>query len=204
MVRELIARALQPIKDRLAMVVGRGVLLALSADGGGARAQVNGVADETLDNLEYAQDYGLSSRPHPGAEAVMAFLAGLRSNGMVLRLFDRRYKIALQYGEVAVHDDLGQRVHLTRTGIVATTPLDATIEAAGNTTVKAGKQLLLEGEDVILRGRHSVMRDVGGYAERTTLISEGQLVDEIWHTPAIVTAEPDHTYPAPEEVPPYG
>ncbi|TAN56253.1 MAG: hypothetical protein EPN20_19050 [Magnetospirillum sp.] len=134
MVSALITAALRPIRDRLAMVVGRGVLAALEADGGLMKASVVGIDDEVLGDRDYVLDYGVSTRPLPGAEALMLFLAGLRSNGVVVRLFDRRYTLMLEYGEVALHDDLGQKVHLTRTGIVATSPLNITV-AAGETQV---------------------------------------------------------------------
>ena len=152
-----LAQMVEGLRQRVAMMVGRGVLAALDAAGGAARATVQGVAGEVLDDREFAQDYGVSSRPHPGAEALMAFIAGLRSNGVVVRLMDRRYTIALEYGEVAIHDDLGQRVHLTRTGIVADSPL--------NVTVRAGQTLRLEG-DVVELHAHSLYRwDVAGHGQ---------------------------------------
>jgi len=121
--------AIQSIRDRVAMMVGRGVLAALDAGGGTPRATIKGVAGEVLGDREYTQDYGLSSRPHPGAEALMLFIGGLRSNGVAVRLFDGRYTMTLEYGEVAIHDDLGQRVHLTREGIVAESPIKIRVEA---------------------------------------------------------------------------
>jgi len=199
-----IAAALAPVERRLAMLLGRGVLMALEVRGGLLVAQVQGLPGEVLAGREYVQDYGLSSRPHPGAEALGGYLAGLRSNGVVIRIFDRRHFLGLEYGEVAIHDDLGQKVHLTRTGIEAVTSLDGLVEVGGDLVVRAGGKLLLEGEDVVIRGRRSVMRDVGGYAERLTLVSEGQLVSEVWQEPAVVTAVPDHGYPAPAEAAPYG
>lgn len=182
MVKDLIARALQPIKDQLAMVIGRGVLLALSTPGGGARAQVAGVAGETLDDREYAQDYGLSSRPHPGAEAVMAFLAGWRSNGMVLRLWDRRYTLVLEYGEVAIHDDLGQKVHLTRTGIVASSPM--------NITVKAGETLRLEGKHVQIHAGLSWSWDVNGFGQKLEYLSGVTWKITTWQQGHVMAPDP--------------
>jgi phage gp45-like len=42
---------------------------------------------------------------------------------------DRRYRIELAEGEVCIHDDLGQKVHLTRDGIVIKTDQKVTIDA---------------------------------------------------------------------------
>ncbi|EME69710.1 bacteriophage Mu Gp45 protein [Paramagnetospirillum caucaseum] len=155
MVRRLIAAALQPLRDRLAMMVGRGVLAALEADGGLMRAGIKGIDDEVLGERDYVLDYGISTRPHPGAEALMLFLAGLRSNGVVVRLYDRRYTISLEYGEVAIHDDKGQKVHLTRTGIAVTSPLDITVASA--------KTLRLAGERVHIHATKYLDVDCNGH-----------------------------------------
>jgi phage gp45-like len=54
----------------------------------------------------------------------MAFPAGDKSKMVVIQTHDQRYKFTLVEGEMAIHDDLGQSVHLTRTGI--------TINGGGN------------------------------------------------------------------------
>lgn len=166
MVRAAINSLLERIMDRLAMMVGRGVLMALEANGGLMRASIAGIADEVLGDRDFVLDYGISTRPHPGAEALMLFLAGLRSNGMVVRLFDRRYTITLQYGEVAIHDDLGQKVHLTRTGIVLSSPLDV--------TVTAGRTLRLEGDTVEVHAHGLYRFDVNGHGQ-------------VWHPTSVDT-----------------
>lgn len=176
------AAAIQPVKDRLAMMVARGVLLALEQGVGLMRATVDGVAGETLGEREYVLDYGLSSRPLPGAEVLALFLAGLRSNGMVVRIFDRRYQIQLAPGEVAIHDDLGQRVHLTRAGIVADTPLDITFRAGGKFRV--------ECETYELHATVSASWDVDGYGRRITSLGAGAYEDKTWQIGAVITSVP--------------
>ena len=155
MVSHWVQSALDNLRRRMAMVVGRGVLEVLTADDGLMRAKIAGIADEVLEGREYVLDYGISTRPFPEAEALMLFLAGLRSNGVVVRLFDRRYTLALDYGEVALHDDLGQVVHLTRSGVKITSPLDVTVEA--------GETLRLKGRDVQIHAERRLDVDAGGY-----------------------------------------
>ncbi len=47
------------------------------------------------------------------------FIDGDRSHGIVLVAADRRYRMTgFEEGEIAIHDDQGQSVHLTREGIV--------------------------------------------------------------------------------------
>lgn len=81
--------------------------------------QVEALADELLDDVEHLEPYGHTAHPHPGAEAVVLNLGGNRSGAVVIAVADRRYRLkGLAAGEVALYDDLGQKVHLTRAGIV--------------------------------------------------------------------------------------
>ncbi len=157
----MVKPSLSGLRDRITMLVGRGVLAALgAAQGSLMRGTLTGVAGETLGGREFALDYGMSCRPHPGAEALMLFLAGLRSNGVIVRLMDRRYTISLEEGEIALHDDLGQRVHLTRTGINVTSPL--------NITVQAGQTLRLAGQVVQIHADRKLTLDTHGYGNAIT------------------------------------
>jgi len=80
------------------------------------------LADEDKAGLEYIESYGFSHSPHPGAELVAAFFDGDRSHGSILKIGDRRYRVAqaggMAEGEVMVWDDLGHKIYLTRAGIV--------------------------------------------------------------------------------------
>lgn len=81
--------------------------------------QVRMLAGEVKDSVEHLEPYGYTSHPHAGAEGVAVFPGGDRSHGVVIVVADRRYRMqGLKPGEVALHDDLGQCVHLTREGIV--------------------------------------------------------------------------------------
>jgi phage baseplate assembly protein V len=114
-----IARLLSPLRRCVDLMVGRGVVQ-LSDDAQGLQLmQISMLADELRDNVERFQNYGYTARPHPGAEVAFMCVAGSRDHVLVIACDDRRYRLqALEEGEVALYDDLGQKVHLTRTGIV--------------------------------------------------------------------------------------
>lgn len=77
--------------------------------------QVKVNEDEVLDNIERFQDYGFTSNPLQGAEAVLAFAGGKRSNGFIIKVDDRRYRLkALEKGEVAIYTDEGDKIHFKR------------------------------------------------------------------------------------------
>lgn len=109
-----------PIARRLQNMIARGVVALTNAAKMMQTVQLSLLAGETSeDSLEHFEPYGFTSRPLPGAEAVTVFVDGDRSHGLCLVVADRRYRMTgFEEGEVALHDDQGQSVHLTRTGIV--------------------------------------------------------------------------------------
>ena len=83
------------------------------------RLQITVLDGETRDNVERFQEYGFTSVPFQGAEGVMVSVGGNHDHGIVIAVDDRRYRLkGLANGEAALYDDQGQKVHLTRSGIV--------------------------------------------------------------------------------------
>lgn len=112
------ARMLGPVWRRMRLMISRGVLQ-LADDGQKMQSVQVTLLGESPAWAERFQNYGLTSVPHGGAEAVVAAVGGARAHLAVLAIDDRRYRMSsLKTGEVAIHDDLGQCVHLTRDGIV--------------------------------------------------------------------------------------
>lgn len=100
-------------------MITRGTLVLASAKGMLNRLQMRLLAGEAKDGMEHMEPYGLATHPLPGAEGVALFPGGDRSHGLVVVVADRRFRLqGLQRGEVALHDDQGMCVHLTREGPV--------------------------------------------------------------------------------------
>ncbi|EJL1205072.1 phage baseplate assembly protein V, partial [Salmonella enterica] len=77
------------------------------------------IAGEKKENVEHLEPYGFTSAAQNGAEAVVLFPGGDRSHGVAVVVADRRFRLkGLARGEVAIYDDQGQSVILTRAGIV--------------------------------------------------------------------------------------
>lgn len=68
---------------------------------------------EDFTDKELFQQYGLASRPLPGSEGILLFVGGV-DNAVVIATEDRRYRIPLENGEVAIYTDEGDKVHLKR------------------------------------------------------------------------------------------
>lgn len=156
-----VTKLIGPLKRRVLLMIGRGVLKLIDDAGGIQHVQLVALEGETLDRVERFQEYGFTSVPHPGAEAVLAAAGGDRGHGLVVGVEDRRYRlVGLAGGEVAIYDDLEQKVHLKRNGIHAYSPLNILLQTDG--------VLRLEGDGVEIHGRTYVQTDVHGKGSRET------------------------------------
>jgi len=175
-----VVQQLRILGRRLGLLIGRGILTLVNDGPACQRVQSTYLPGEVREAMERIQDYGFTSVPHAGQETLALFVGGDRSNGVVIAVNDRLYRLkGLQTGEVALYDDQGQVVHLTRSGITVSTPLSV--------TVSAGQSLRLEAEDIALHGRTSLSWDVDGYGRRVTSTGGGSYEDKTWQQGAVVT-----------------
>ncbi len=140
--------------------IARGVVKAVSSRARQTKLQhldIEAFSGEAHDGAEHMEGYGLTARPHAGAEAVVVFAGGNRNHPLVISVADRQYRLqGLVDGEVALYDDLGHKVHLTRTGIViagAAITLEGTVTINGNLAVN-GAELTHNGVDIGDSHRH--------------------------------------------------
>lgn len=80
--------------------------------------------------VEHWERYGMTYHPDEGAEVLTIAVGGNPDHVIVIDAADRRYRLKnFAKGEMAIHDDQGQKVHLTRGGIV--------IESANGVTINS-------------------------------------------------------------------
>lgn len=174
----LIARMLAPLARSVANMLARGTLVLASSSSKMQSLQLRLLSGEAKDGVEHFEPYGYTSRAHGGAEVVTLFLGGDRSHGIAIVVADRRYRLqGLEQGEVALHDDQGQKVHLKRDKILIETPFD----------------LELRAKNIKLHATDSYKFDVNGQGQKW----DGQGV-ETWQDNDI--AKPHHNH-APPEIP---
>jgi phage baseplate assembly protein V len=140
------AKMLGPLTRRMQNMLARGTVALSKAGTMMQGLQVKLLAGETLDDLEHFEPYGFTSRPKAGAEVAALFVDGERSHGIVLVAADRRYRMTgFEEGEIAIHDDQGQSVHLTREGIVVKgAGLPMVFEDTPSITFKADTKIRFE------------------------------------------------------------
>lgn len=94
------------------------------------------LADETRDDIERAQNYGFTSVPLDGAQAIVLNVDGRRDHSIAIVVDDRRYRLTgLANGEVAVYDQTGTSIVLKANGDIQITPSSGTARFTGNVTV---------------------------------------------------------------------
>jgi phage baseplate assembly protein V len=116
---DTVTRLLAPLRIRIANMVARAVVQLVN-DGAKLQVLQLGVLEgETREGCERFQEYGFTSVPLAGAEAVVLFVGGRRDHGLVVAVDDRRYrKKDLQPGEVALYHHAGPFVLLKSDRVV--------------------------------------------------------------------------------------
>jgi phage gp45-like len=118
-----------------------------------ARFTASGRPGETLYDREAMQHYGFSSSPKPGAEGTIMYYG---NSFIMIAEDDRRYRIALENGEVALYTDEGDKIHLKRgrkievTAGAAAAAGEITIQANGAGSVKVSADAVTLGKSATL------------------------------------------------------
>lgn len=121
-------RMLKPVKNRVANMVARAVVKLVTEATKLQSVQLEIQDNEIRGNVERFQQYGFSSKPLAGAEAVVVFVGGGRDHALVTNVDDRRYRPKfLVDGEAVVYNHQGDYVHVKADGtikVVAATRVD--------------------------------------------------------------------------------
>lgn len=134
------SNAIRLLWRRILLVIGRGRITLIDDSTPAQALQVRLGADEVKDAIPRAGEYGFVSHPPEGTDAIVIFVAGERTNGVVIATNNQTFRMRnLATGEVAIHDDKGRFVLLSAAGIHVQGNADPILaETAGPVTVNAG------------------------------------------------------------------
>lgn len=90
-------------------------ILSAVTEGAIKRFAGSGRPSESFADREYIQHYGYTSRPLAGAEGI---LLKQGNNIVLIASDDRRYRVTLENGEVAIYTDEGDYIHMKRGRLV--------------------------------------------------------------------------------------
>lgn len=120
MLQQLHHHVMRPIAMRIANSLARAVVQLVDDSKQLQLLQLGVLADETVDDAEHHQPYGLASVPLAGGEAVVVFPGGDRGHPLVVVASDRRYRpTGRTQGEVCLYTDEGDLVRLGRGHVIS-------------------------------------------------------------------------------------
>ena len=164
MEQAILARMLAPMARRMRLMVGRAIVTAINDAGKVQSAQVKLLDGEVRNGVEILHQYGFNSNS-PGHPEGLYFSVGAdRDHGVMVCVASRQYRIrSLASGEVAIGDDLGQKVHLTRDGIVIDgAGLPLIIQNVPTATIKADTKVCVDAPRLECTGEIIDHCDAGG------------------------------------------
>lgn len=112
-------RAIQPLKDRVILMIGRAVLAAVKDSTGVQQVQLSALAGESMDKVEHFQNFGFTSHAPAGTELIFVCLGGNRDNMVAIASESRTLRLkGLAEGESAQYDKDGNFIKLKTGGIL--------------------------------------------------------------------------------------
>lgn len=99
------------------LMIGRAIITVVKDTTGMQTVQVDLGHDEKIDGVERVQNFGFSSHPKKGAQAVVVFIGGNRDHPIVIAADDRAYRPSLSQGEAAVYNAFNALVKL-KNGVI--------------------------------------------------------------------------------------
>jgi len=179
-----IDRLLGPLRRKIMSVVARGVVKLIHNEFGMQKLQSTGLKGETMDDLEFFENYGFTCFPFEDSESLIVFPQANREHGIVIAVADRRYRLKdLEQGEVALYTDEGDSIKLCRGNrIEITTDLavfsnDVTIDGdliVKGTTLQKGT-VTLQNADLEQTGISPEIRSTGSVLVKSLIQCEGDI-----------------------------
>jgi len=118
-IRDLVKDMVTPFKHRIYNMISRAVVESTNDAEGLQLLKLAILAKENRSGVERFQDYGFSSNPKNGAEALVVCPQGNREHVIAVKVDDRRFRLkSLAEGEVALYTDEGDKIHFKRGGLI--------------------------------------------------------------------------------------
>jgi phage baseplate assembly protein V len=114
----LIDKALAPVKRRISQMLVRALVTSVNEDVKRQTLQVKMRADESADDIERFQNYGTSSNPPLGSEAILAALGGNLGQLVAIAVESKQYRPKGEMGDVFLYHMEGHRIQLTKDGVI--------------------------------------------------------------------------------------
>lgn len=146
---QIAANLVAPVSRRLRTLLRRGVVRLVKYSGNVRLLQVKVPGGSALSDLEHLEPFGFTSHPTPDAEALVLSFGGNGSHSVALMVSNRRYRLTIAEGEVALYNANGDNLHFKADGTAAlkaatkveidspATEISGTLTVSGATTLSS-------------------------------------------------------------------
>lgn len=110
-------QAIQNLKRRLFLMIGRAIISAWDNSGKTALLQVTSLDGETITGIEFLSAYGFEARPSAGQAAVI-FVNGNRDQGVAVAVHDRESRPKIDVDESQMYSKYGGYIKCNKDGNV--------------------------------------------------------------------------------------
>lgn len=138
-----------PLARRIKMLVQRSVLTRVKYDSKVRLLQVKLPGGQELADIEHVEPFGFTSHAPAGAECLVLAFGGNGSHSVGLQVGDRRYRMVIEEGDVAIYNKNEDYLHLKNDGtatlksstkVIVDSPqveMTGTLKVAGATTLES-------------------------------------------------------------------
>lgn len=136
-------QVINELKRKILLAVGIGILRIIDDTKKIQKCQISLMDNETHSNIDRYQEYGFSSVPLPGAQAVAVSIAGSRDNSIIIATEDGRYRpLNLNAGEVTIYNHLGDKIVIKQNRTIEITApnviINGNLQVTGNILDNSG------------------------------------------------------------------
>jgi phage gp45-like len=111
--KQQIIRMLNPIRRRIASMIGRAIIQAVNDTNNLQTVKITLLKDEVKSGVERIQEYGFTSNPPKGSEAILIAPQGSRAQGVIIATDSGQYRVKpLPEGGAALYDKKGNYIKL--------------------------------------------------------------------------------------------
>lgn len=153
-----IGRSFAELGRRLRLMVDRALVRIVTDSLGRQNLQVQSLADETNDDVERFQNYGFSSVPPPGSEAIVVAVGGRRGGMVAIAVEDKGSRPrGGEEGDVILYHQEGHVIVLKKNGLAEIRVKKINLIAEESCDI-IGKQINITGptsfsEDIRVQGK---------------------------------------------------
>lgn len=149
-IRAVVEDMLRPLRNRIVMTISRAVIEAVKDSEGVQFVKTSLLTDEEADDMERFQEFGFTSNPPSGSEAIAVFVGGNREHGVVVATENRsKRKRGLSPGESALYTDPETFIYIKANGQIHIKTA-ATVKVEAPSTELTGN--LMVGGNAIITG----------------------------------------------------